>query len=70
MSLTITDINGDGCDDYLVVEESGRVTAYFNLGPGNFPVWSRSFVVAEGVGAFRAEIRFAGTLPQLFSFVL
>ncbi|SCL55141.1 Lysophospholipase L1 [Micromonospora yangpuensis] len=58
--VRFADLSGDGKDDYLVVDDQGRVTAYANEyhGGGTYG-WSWMGQVASGVGATRDRVRFA-----------
>jgi len=58
-AIRFADINGDGCADYLVVDQNGTVTAYMNIGVSKFPSWQSPVVVAQGVGGAREDIHFA-----------
>ena len=55
--IIFADINGDGRDDYLLLSGNGTVTAWLNT--GKFPQSTSLGVIAYGVGADRANIRFA-----------
>nr|WTA65562.1 FG-GAP-like repeat-containing protein [Micromonospora sp. NBC_00855] len=58
--IRFADFTGDGLDDYLVVDGSGRITAYSNeFHPGGAYGWSSLGLVAAGVGAARDRVRFA-----------
>ncbi|WP_433359071.1 FG-GAP repeat domain-containing protein [Streptosporangium sp. CA-115845] len=59
--VRFADYDGDSRDDYLVVSDSGAVSAWRNT-PGNngIPSWSARGVFAAGVdGATRDKLRFA-----------
>ncbi|WP_054564419.1 FG-GAP-like repeat-containing protein [Frankia sp. R43] len=59
-SVRFADINGDGRDDYLVVDSAGVVQGWLNVpGGGGGVSWDSQGVVATGVGATRDEVRFA-----------
>jgi lysophospholipase L1-like esterase len=55
------DVNGDGRDDYLVVDANGAVDAWINDGAGkpNSPGWISRGRIASGVGAAGRLVRFA-----------
>ncbi|MEV5897338.1 FG-GAP-like repeat-containing protein [Nonomuraea fuscirosea] len=56
--LRFADLNGDGRDDYLMVDPQGGVRAWGNAVPS--PRWTEWGQVAAGVpGATREEVRFA-----------
>ncbi|KAJ3473609.1 hypothetical protein NLG97_g10219 [Lecanicillium saksenae] len=61
--VRFADIDGDGKDDYLWLDENGAVTAYINGGPNaSAPggwVWLPQGVIATGVGAARQDVQFA-----------
>ncbi|MFI7027064.1 FG-GAP-like repeat-containing protein [Micromonospora sp. NPDC049900] len=58
--VRFADMTGDGKDDYLVVDEQGRVTAYANMyTTGGTYGWSSMGQVASGVNATRDRVRFA-----------
>lgn len=58
--IRLADLNGDGRDDYLMVNDDGSVDAYVNGGgrPNNW-VWYDYGRVAGGVGAPGREVMFA-----------
>ncbi len=58
--VRLADLNGDGRDDYLTVNDDGSVDAYVNGGgkPGNW-VWYDYGRIAGGVGAPGREVMFA-----------
>ncbi|WP_218011086.1 FG-GAP-like repeat-containing protein [Herbidospora mongoliensis] len=58
-SIRFADINGDGRDDYLVVDGQGSVQGWLNVGTGDGVSWASQGLVASGVGASRDEVRFA-----------
>jgi hypothetical protein len=56
----LLDVLGDGRDDYLSVDDEGRVIAYINGGVANGnQIWLPQDEIASGVGATRGEVRFA-----------
>ncbi|MFD9412495.1 FG-GAP-like repeat-containing protein [Streptomyces sp. NPDC059989] len=59
--VRLTDLNGDGRADYLVVDDQGRARAWLNAGPatGGGWTWEWKGEVASGVGATRDQVRFA-----------
>ena len=58
--VVLADLNGDKKADYLWVDTNGAVTAYMNGGPktGGWN-WAPYGNIASGVGAARADVRFA-----------
>jgi len=50
-------VDGDGRDDYLSFAPNGQVRAWLNT--GQFPNWTSLGVIAFGVGANGANVRFA-----------
>ncbi|WP_214104173.1 FG-GAP-like repeat-containing protein [Acrocarpospora catenulata] len=54
--LRFADIDGDGADDYLMVDPQGQVRAWGNKLPSK--IWTELGVVAWGVGATQQEVRF------------
>ena len=56
-NVMFADVNCDGYDDYLVINDVGGVTAYYNT--KDFPSWGPPNVIAFGVGANRDAIRIA-----------
>ncbi|MFE2200833.1 GDSL-type esterase/lipase family protein [Streptomyces amritsarensis] len=59
--LRWADLNGDGRDDYLVIDGQGRIRAWLNDGPapGSGWKWKWTGEVASGVGATRDQVRLA-----------
>ncbi|WP_395575114.1 FG-GAP-like repeat-containing protein [Streptomyces sp. BK79] len=59
--VEFADANGDGRDDYLVVDEEGAVRAWLNNGgdSGDTPGWIERGQIASGVGVDGAHVRFA-----------
>ncbi|MCM2387199.1 FG-GAP-like repeat-containing protein [Streptomyces albipurpureus] len=58
--INLTDINGDGRADYLVVETSGAVNAWLNTpGDGGLPSWQSWGEIAGVPGVLPGRIRFA-----------
>ncbi|WP_154676864.1 FG-GAP-like repeat-containing protein [Parafrankia discariae] len=57
--VRFADINGDGLDDYLVVDAQGRVRAWLNNRTNGSTSWTGGTEVVSGVGASRDEVRFA-----------
>ncbi|WP_079008331.1 FG-GAP-like repeat-containing protein [Streptomyces sp. XY431] len=59
--VRFADYDGDGRDDYLVVDSTGRVHAWRNTpGDNGVPSWQPRGLFAEGVdGATRDKLRFA-----------
>ncbi|MEU0549878.1 FG-GAP-like repeat-containing protein [Micromonospora sp. NPDC005979] len=53
------DVNGDGRDDYLVVDDLGEVKAWLNTGSGNAVIWLAQGGIASGVGASGSAVTFA-----------
>jgi lysophospholipase L1-like esterase len=53
------DIDGDGRDDYLWVDDDGSVVHYLNTGTGEVPVWVPQGKIASGIGKDGAGVRFA-----------
>ncbi|WP_440106119.1 FG-GAP-like repeat-containing protein [Streptosporangium sp. H16] len=56
--VRFADVDDDGRDDYLVVDDQGRVRAWLNqvtVGGGG---WSYQGEIASGVGATRDQVRF------------
>jgi hypothetical protein len=62
VAVFFADVTCDKRADYLVVDEKGAVTAYYNS--GQFPAWGNPILIAPGVGAPREAIRFAGKLTR------
>ncbi|WP_435610841.1 GDSL-type esterase/lipase family protein [Streptomyces sp. C10-9-1] len=54
--VRFADLDGDGRDDYLVVDGQGAAKAWLNVSVGG---WKYAGVVSSGVGATRDEVRFA-----------
>ncbi|WP_435599955.1 FG-GAP-like repeat-containing protein [Streptomyces sp. C10-9-1] len=54
--VRFADLDGDGRDDYLVVDGRGAAKAWLNVSVGG---WKYAGVVSSGVGATRDEVRFA-----------
>ncbi|MFI8103750.1 GDSL-type esterase/lipase family protein [Streptomyces sp. NPDC086023] len=59
--LRWADLNGDGGDDYLVIDGQGRTRAWLNNGPaeGGGWAWQWTGEVASGVGAPHNNVDFA-----------
>ncbi|MFF3442385.1 FG-GAP-like repeat-containing protein [Streptosporangium sp. NPDC002721] len=53
--VRFADVNGDGRDDYLVVDDQGRVRAWLRTSTG----WTSQGEIAPGVGATRDQVRLA-----------
>jgi hypothetical protein len=49
--ILFADLDGDGRDDYLVVGDNGQISAWYNTGNSEKPVWIPSGEVASGIGA-------------------
>lgn len=58
-NVEFADIDGGGNTDYLVVNGSGQVSAWVSDVYATSDRWDRLGVVASGVGATLAEVRFA-----------
>ncbi|MER5458655.1 FG-GAP-like repeat-containing protein [Micromonospora sp. NPDC002389] len=59
-NVRFADVDGDALDDYLVVDGTGRVSAWINqFTPAGGFGWSYAGVIATGVGATRDQVRFA-----------
>ncbi|MEU6488604.1 FG-GAP-like repeat-containing protein [Streptomyces sp. NPDC046887] len=61
-SIRLSDLNGDGRADYLVVHPDGLVRAWLNGGPkpgGGDYLWSGQGTIAGGVGAQGRTVRFS-----------
>ncbi|MFC7385214.1 FG-GAP-like repeat-containing protein [Sphaerisporangium rhizosphaerae] len=57
--IRFADMNGDGLDDYLVVQDQGQVRAWLNNGAAAGKGWTWKGEIATGVGYPRDQIRFA-----------
>jgi hypothetical protein len=58
--VRFADVNGDGRDDYLMVQDNGSVLAWVNNGGEGSGGWINQGVFASGVdGATRDRLRFA-----------
>ncbi|GHJ08704.1 hypothetical protein TPA0907_30710 [Micromonospora humidisoli] len=57
--VRLADLDGDGRDDYLVVDAGGQVSGWLNAPGPNGWGWKYAGVVASGVGATRDQVRFA-----------
>ncbi|WP_061298145.1 FG-GAP-like repeat-containing protein [Herbidospora cretacea] len=58
-AVRFADLDGDGRDDYLVVDAQGVTQGWLNAGTGDGVSWASQGVVASGVGASRDAVRFA-----------
>ncbi|MEU8203335.1 FG-GAP-like repeat-containing protein [Streptosporangium sp. NPDC049046] len=56
--VRFADVDVDGRDDYLVVDDQGRVRAWLNQFTGGGVAWSYQGEIASGVGATRDQVRF------------
>ncbi|WP_062354088.1 FG-GAP-like repeat-containing protein [Herbidospora yilanensis] len=57
--IRFADVDGDNRDDYLVVDDQGRVRFWRNTGTGDGVSWSSQGEIASGVGAAGATVTFA-----------
>jgi len=58
-AVRLTDINGDGRADYVILKEDGSASVYTNIpGPGVVPAWGSPVSLAFGVGTARNNILF------------
>jgi hypothetical protein len=57
--VRFADFDGDGKDDYLIVEDNGTINAYLNRGGDGGGGWQLRSKVALGVTTDRNKVRFA-----------
>ncbi|NAS26971.1 lipolytic protein G-D-S-L family [Herbidospora sp. NEAU-GS84] len=57
--IRFADVDGDNRDDYLVVDDQGRVRFWRNIGTGDGVSWSSQGEIASGVGAAGSTVTFA-----------
>ncbi|CAM1506043.1 Fc.00g056840.m01.CDS01 [Cosmosporella sp. VM-42] len=63
-NVRFADLDGDGLDDYLYVNEQGAVVYWKNLGTASetgTPSWGLPHLVADGVGVLPQDVQFADT---------
>ncbi|KAH7161956.1 hypothetical protein B0J13DRAFT_430718 [Dactylonectria estremocensis] len=59
-NVRFADLNNDGLDDYLYINETGAVVMWAHQG-GDEPSFANPTLVADGVGALPQDIHFADT---------
>ncbi|GIE82956.1 fusidic acid esterase FusH [Actinoplanes philippinensis] len=56
--VRFADLNGDGKTDYLIVQDTGQVDAYVNIGGDGAGGWQNRGKVASGLSTDRTKVRF------------
>ncbi|KAH8164209.1 hypothetical protein CIB48_g4019 [Xylaria polymorpha] len=59
-NVRFADLNGDGFDDYLYVNDQGAVVMWQNRGTNPIS-WGIPYLVADGVGVLARQVQFADT---------
>ncbi|KAF2787072.1 carbohydrate esterase family 3 protein [Melanomma pulvis-pyrius CBS 109.77] len=59
-NVRFADLDGDGFDDYLYVNDQGATVMWRHLGT-NPPTWGYPYLVADGVGVLAQDVQFADT---------